>query len=433
MTDRKQKKKMSDKNKVITIFSVFAVIVLLYIGIDAYYDRTGSIRTEYINTVTQSSKIIANGFAVRSESDSDSGNSYVLTKDNGGIYAPVVSDGESVAKNNAVAYVFKNETQLSAYRESIQLGEQIELLTDLQDSGNISFLDVNMINSEIASTVRNYVDAADHNDFSSITSISDTINYKITSMQIATGKEFMFTSEITSLQKKKNKADKKTGTPSVVTAPTAGYFSSKVDGFENSYSFKKIATQGMQPSKLKKLLSSEKKVDENAYGKIISEHTWYFAFNMDFMASSSLKKGLNVYVDFPKAGISNLAMKITSITREDDEVCVVLKCVTMNDKLLSLRKETAEITIANYTGCKISKDAVTSVNNILGVYVLSGNCCYFKPIQILYDNDDYIIATALMINDEKNNGGAEDDLHTLKVYDKVITKGRNLYDGKVIG
>lgn len=434
MEKKRVKKSVSDKNIVIAILSVFAIVIMLYVGIDAYYDRTGTIRTEYTNIVSDNKKIVAKGFVVRSEADESSEkNPYVLLKSKNGIYSPVVSDGESVAKNGAVAYVFKTDDQLAAYNKTIELQQRIDLLTDLQDKGNIGCLDVTMLNSEIVSAVRDYIDAADDNDFSDIGSLTDVIDYKITSMQIATGKEFKFTKEISSLKKQKNKALKEIGSKSIVSSPSAGYFSSNVDGFEGMYSFERIANEGMTPSELDNLLSAEIKSDTSAYGKIISEHTWYFAFNMDFMTSSSLKDGMLLNVDFPKAGINGLSMKITSITRDGDRVCVVLKCVTMNDKLLSLRKETAEITIGSFTGCKISKKAITSVNNILGVYVYSGNCCYFKPIEILFDNEDYVIAQPLLINEEKNNGGASDELHTLKAYDKIIVKGRNLYDGKVIG
>lgn len=434
MENKKRIKSVSDKNIIIAILSVFVVVIMLYVGIDAYYDRTGTVRTEYTNKVTENKKIVAKGFVVRSEAkDNEQKNPYVLKKSDSGIYSPVVSDGESVAKFGAVAYVFKNEDQLSAYKESIELQSKIDLLTALQDDGNISCLDVTMINSEIVSAVRDYIDASDDNDFSDIGKLTDAIDYKITSMQIATGKEFKFTKEISSLKKQKAKALKNIGNKSTVTSPSAGYFSSNVDGFEGVYSFERIANEGMSPSELDNLLSAEIRPDKNAYGKIISEHTWYFAFNMDFMTSSSLKNGMLLNVDFPKAGISDLSMKIVKITRDGDRVCVVLKCVSMNDKLLSLRKETAEITIGSFTGCKISKKAITSVDNILGVYVYAGNCCYFKPIEILFDNEDYVIAQPLLINEEKNNGGASDELHTLKAYDKVIVKGRNLYDGKVIG
>lgn len=434
MENKKTKKTVSDKNIIIAILSVFTAVIMLYVGIDAYYDRTGTLRTEYTNIVSDHKKIIAKGFVVRSESDeASSKNPYVLMKSKNGIYSPVVSDGESIAKNGVVAYVFSNEDQLAAYNESIALQQRIDLLTDLQDKGNIGCLDVTMLNSEIVSAVRDYVDASDDNNFNEIVKLTDVIDYKITSMQIATGKEFKFNKEISSLKKQKSSALKKIGSKNVVSSPSAGYFSSNVDGFEDMYSFERIAKEGMIPSELDNLLSTEIKPNDSAYGKIISEHTWYFAFNMDFLTSSSLKDGMLLNVDFPKAGINGLSMKITSITRDGDRVCIVLKCVSMNDKLLSLRKETAEITIGNYTGCKISKKAITSVDNILGVYVYSGNCCYFKPIDILFDNEDYVIAKPLLINEEKNNGGAKDELHTLKAYDKVIVKGRNLYDGKVIG
>lgn len=433
--DRKKKtKSMSDKHKIIIILAVFALVICSYAALDFYYDRTGVVRTEYISSVTEEKQITADGFVIRDEAKNvDGKNTSVLLKSENGIYAPIVSDGESVAKNGAVAYIFSKESQFEAYEEYNDIESQITLLTKLQDSGNISCLDVTMLNSEIISSVREYVSAADSNDFSQLDTLIDNIDYKITSKQIATGSELNFSSEISKLTKQKNNLQKSIGSKTKVASPYAGYFVSYVDGYESLCDYSAIAEDGITPSELNKLLTKEVTPNEKAFGKIISEHTWYYAFNMSFMESSQIKVGNSVQVSFPEAGISQLTMKIVSMTREGDDVAVVMKCVTMNDKLLSLRKEKAVITIGSYSGCKISKEALTTVDDVMGVYVFSGNCAYFKPIEIVYDADDYVIANALLINEEKDNGGAENSLHTLKPYDKVIVKGRNLYDGKVIG
>lgn len=426
-------KSMSDKSIITSIVIIVAVFVLAYIGLDLYYDRTGTLRTEYINTVSEDNVIIANGFVFRDEWGKSGESSSVLTKDLKGIYAPVVSDGESVSKYGNIAYVFSNESQLAAYEECAEIQEKIDLLTKLQDSGNIGCLDVSMLNSEIASAVRDYVNAVDKNDFSGIDELTDKIDYKITSKQIATGYELSFTAEIEKLKKEKEKLQKQIGTSKTVNSPYAGYFVKNVDGFENLYDYDMISKEGITPAELSKLIEMEIKPDDKAFGKIILEHTWYYAFTMDFLESANLKVGSYVEVSFPQSGVSGLTMQISNIIREKESVAVVLKCVTMNDKLLSLRKEEAHIKTGVYTGCKISKEAITTVDNVMGVYVYSGNCAYFRPIEIVHDAYDYVIAKALLINEDKNNGGATNEKHTLKPYDKVILKGRNLYDGKVIG
>ena len=86
MENKKTKKTVSDKNIIIAILSVFTAVIMLYVGIDAYYDRTGTLRTEYTNIVSDHKKIIAKGFVVRSESDeASSKNPYVLMKSKNGI------------------------------------------------------------------------------------------------------------------------------------------------------------------------------------------------------------------------------------------------------------------------------------------------------------------------------------------------------------
>ena len=69
-----------------------------------------------------------------------------------------------------------------------------------------------------------------------------------------------------------------------------------------------------------------------------------------------------------------------------------------------------------------------------GVYVLSGKRVVSKPIKILYHADNHVMAAAAVYY--KSNGEIDTektpDLPQLEAYDRVIVKGKNLYDGKVI-
>ena len=62
------------------------------------------------------------------------------------------------------------------------------------------------------------------------------------------------------------------------------------------------------------------------------------------------------------------------------------------------------------------------VNGATGVYVMQGSTVKFKPVNILYTGDNYVIC-------EKNETG---DTGKLRLYDEVIEKGKDLYDGKFI-
>ena len=77
---------------------------------------------------------------------------------------------------------------------------------------------------------------------------------------------------------------------------------------------------------------------------------------------------------------------------------------------------------------------VENEEGLTGVYVLSGKRVVFKPIKILYHADNHVMATAAIYY--KSNGEIDEektpDLPVLEAYDRVIVKGKNLYDGKVI-
>ena len=99
--------------------------------------------------------------------------------------------------------------------------------------------------------------------------------------------------------------------------------------------------------------------------------------------------------------------------------------------------------MGTYTGLRVSKRAIhddfvtkTSYDDndnphneekkVQGVYVLYGSEVQFKQISVIYANDDYVICDPSPDPDKLFNG------ETISLYDKVIVKGDDLYDGKVI-
>ncbi|MGN0467867.1 MAG: HlyD family efflux transporter periplasmic adaptor subunit [Acutalibacteraceae bacterium] len=435
----KKKKQLSEKQKIIIIICIVCAVVLGYAARAVYYNFTGALETEIVDTVTEYKKINADGIVIRDENSNENGSS-ILKKTVSGIYTPVVADGESVAKNECIAYVFTDESQVKALSDSKETASKIAMLEKLQNSGNLNLLDLSMLNNEISARIRSYITACDENDFSDFDSIVDEICYKITSKQIITGEKIDFSAQIDALNENKKHYDSLIGNRTEVYSPQAGYFVSAVDGYETCFDYEKAVTDGFTPKELKKMKKIKAKSTDNVYGKIISEHAWYFVFNLSFLDSSTIKIGNKVNVSFPERGVNDVEMKVYKINRDKDEAAVVLKCMTMNEKMLNLRKEKAVIEIEKYTGIKISNEAIRKNDaGVTGIYVYAGNCAVFKPIEIIYNSDDYVIAKAVTTLENENNESEDsqaltvDEKHTLKAYDRAILKGRNLYDGKVIG
>ena len=128
-----------------------------------------------------------------------------------------------------------------------------------------------------------------------------------------------------------------------------------------------------------------------------------------------------------------IQMKVVSISSvTDGYATVVLTSNLMNPDIALLRKEKVKIIVDKFEGYKIPRAALRSAENNgetaeisdgkkLGVYILYGQMVKFRYIDVLSFSDDYVIAA----KDSENSDA-------LKLYDLIITKGRNLYDGKII-
>ena len=92
----------------------------------------------------------------------------------------------------------------------------------------------------------------------------------------------------------------------------------------------------------------------------------------------------------------------------------------MYKRQTSYRTEEIEIRLKSYKGLRVPKEAVREVDGVTGVYTLVSQKIEFRPIEVLYTGDTYVVA--------KYDSGDDDGL---RLYDQVITEGKDLYDGKV--
>ena len=419
------------------ILCIAAAIVLAYAAQGIYFSYTGKVETEYIFETDDKQVVSVNGFVVRDENRTENKkNISILEKTEGRTYVPVVSDSASVAKGQTIAISFENEQDAKAYNESLLLEEKIDHLTQLQNQGSVSHINVMTLNSEISSAVNDYMKIIESGDYSNLDEAAQSISYKITTRQLATGTKLDFSPLISDYIKQKKALLKTISGRKNVNTEYAGYFVSTVDGLESAANYSDIAEGKIDSAGVEKLLSAEGGKTENAFGKIIGQHTWYFVCNLPLSEASVVKTGYYVDVSFPDKGINNLSMSVQSVSsRAGETIAVVLKCTSMNREISALRKEKAQITVKTYSGLRISNEALTSDEaGTEGVYTLSGKRVSFKPLNIIHYGDNYVIATAVTYyNEDGSVDYKKTSENEIKAFDQVITKGRNLSDGKVIG
>ena len=425
----------------IAVLVLVAVSIALFVVQGMYFDSTGKIETEYAIDSTHKDVLSAEGFAVRDEIRLvDGKNTAVLYKNTDKIYVPVVSDSVNVAIDDAIAVSFNDEMQADAYLEIQQLKKKKDYMQHLKSKENLNRINVIYLNSQIYSDVQKYSEVLSSGNFNELSSVSDGFVESLTSKQIATGQKYDFTAIIDAYDEKITSLEASIKSSEIVRSPFAGYFISEVDGYESVKSYDDVKDKKIDSLETEKLLKSEGSTHENAYGKIIGQHIWYLFIDIPLKDANIVRNGKAVTVDFPERALYDIPMTVYSVSdSKDEKITVVLQCKYLNEQLAVLRKEKINITVEKYHGFRISSEALTkNEEGIEGVYVLAGNVARFTPVNVMYYGENFIMASKYKVyrTDKKGNKVVDEEATAkypeIKAYDKVIVKGNNLEDGKVI-
>ena len=423
-----------DSKTAIILVGAFVLMLLLY-GVDYIYkNHTGRIETEYILPYSEVQTVSVSGFAVRDENISvDGKNTSVFYKDDNLVYVPVISDSESIAKNGVIALGFADEMQAAAYVEEQELRDKLSHIKETAGKQGLNHSNVVFLNSQISSLFSKYTKSISGGKLSDMDSLVESLESNITTRQSAIGEEISYDMIIDDYTKQIKQLKASYTIKKKITSPYAGYFISKVDGYESAVSYDDVSGKKLSNGAGKEFNSFVPVETDGAYGKLIAQHTWYYVFDMSVSDASVIKAGYWVKVSFKELGINDINMLVHNITKAKDGVLTVtLKCTSMNEKLAKIRKDPAEIAVQKHSGFKISKDAIDkNENDVEGVYVIVGNIIKFAPIDVSYYADSYVIAngvTKLKDENDKSLGY----YHKLKPYDKIVVKGVNLEDGSLI-
>ena len=207
------------------------------------------------------------------------------------------------------------------------------------------------------------------------------------------------------------------GDTAQIVAPTSGYFSGQVDGYESVLTPALLETVSLR--QLESLTPAQ--VPSGACGRLISDADWYFAASVPSSYAADTLVGDTVTVTFSQSGVE-LTMTVQRVGDEENgSRLLVLRSSDYIQDVTQLREVTADVVFRSYTGLRVPKEAMRSQNGQDGVYVLESATARWKPVEILYDNgESYIVALDKTSTDNLWPG------------DEIIIRAKNLYDGKVV-
>ena len=107
------------------------------------------------------------------------------------------------------------------------------------------------------------------------------------------------------------------------------------------------------------------------------------------------------------------------------EAVLIFSTSTMPEGFSYARVQSVVIEKSTVTGYRIPTSALRMVDGKEGVYILYGSTVYFRRVEVIFESDGYFIVA-------ERDLSREDASEYLGHSDTVISRGKDLYDGKII-
>ncbi len=398
----------------IALIAVAVALILAYAGYQIYLIAVPSVRTQTAFPVSEYQAVDTKVYVIRQESE--------ITGSVSGVVVPAVENGSRVAKGDTVAYVFADQASAENYAKSLTIRDEIERC-DSFASNNAAPSDVERLDDDVDEDFLTLIEALDSGDFRAAGDRASEFDDTLTRFKIATGEQIDFTQKRADLQAQLDTLTAAIHQNSVITAGGAGYYVGSTDGYEHAVDYASAAD--LTASQVENLLSDENRPDGSegsTLGKLIENFDWYLACVVETEKIADLQAGDTVQVALPNAVSGRIKTVVKAVNNSTDgRSALILECNLMNAQLATLRAEEAQIILAEYDGLKIPSAAVrVNEENEKGVYVIKGNIALFKKIDILYSDGEYVLTDP---NSENNE---------VRIYDQVVTEGKDVSDGKII-
>ncbi len=405
-------KKNNFKFKIIAV-ALALCIVASYVIYQAVLFSKAEMETQFALSETVYNTIDTTGFVVRDE--------HFITNNVKGTTVSFAENGERVAKGDTVSMVFASSDDAVSYLKISELQKNIDHYEELSGQANLQTLNINTLNEKIDNELVDFLECRDNCNYRDAIEYANIYRDSLTGKQIAVGEQLDFTEDLANLKNELAQLQSVKYSFTEIKSDTPGYYISGADGYEKIIDFSKI--DELTPALVEKAIKAKpSSVSEDVIGRVVESFTWYIVCSVDTDDTVNLSYNKQIYVNFPYEGIEKLPVNLHKIgDRTGDKTILILSCDLMNESLSDLRVEDMQIITEEYEGYKIPNSAIRTVNGEKGVYVVRGNLLGFRKIHIVHSTDSYTLVD-----------NPEGDSDYIKLYDKVVTKGVELYDNKLV-
>ena len=214
-----------------------------------------------------------------------------------------------------------------------------------------------------------------------------------------------------------------------ITASRSGLYSSVTDGYEAILTPQTL--WDLTPSALAALDPDESAI--SPAGKMIYGDFWYYAVALPMERVEELRERAasgSLVLRFARGADRDFPVELHYVGDEENGRAVaVLRCQEYLSEVTLQRRQKASLIYGSREGLRVPREALRLVEDAQsgekrqGLYCVVGTEARFKPVEVFYTGEDFLLVQA-----------PEDasDVLRIRAGDEVIVRADNLYDGKIV-
>lgn len=341
-----------------------------------------------------------------------------------GSVVSAVRNGGRVAVGSKIAEVYSEASADIELRLS-EIDEQISLLQKSK-SENHSVQSTAGVDSNIYDTIAQIRGYVERGDYADALSLRSTLLVDIKKKAILTGEITDYDSQISKLQIEKSQLRSSLGAClETVYSGTSGYYFNEYDGYGAIFS--SDVMEDMTFDQFNNMILSDPYYGSKlCIGVMVHGYEWYIAVVTDREESDNFELNKKYPVHFIYSNKS-LDMRVERIINDskNERSIIVFSSEKMPDGFDYTRMQPIRISVQDYEGFKIPVTALRVVGGYEGVYIKDEVTIKFRRINVIYEDDGYVICTGDPTDEDDTYGW-------IKQNDTVVVGGTELYSGKVV-
>lgn len=421
---------MKKNNALGTKLLMLAVTLALaaYFGVQGYLYFTDPLSTTLAYNYQVEESVSLSGYVARTER--------VLEDDASGLLRLQRSEGERVSRGGTVAAVYADQASLDRQAEIDALTTRIEQLEYAQEAALGSEVSLKL-DAQIMQSILDYRSSLAEDRLVKAEEHGGKLRNLVLKRDYTYSETEDLSGQITELRTQlKEVRARAAGSVRYITAPAAGLYSAVVDGYETVLTPESL--EDMTPSRLTAVRADSGV--RSSVGKLILGDTWYYAAVMSAGEAEELREnGGSLTLRFTKSVERDLPVELAFVGPEENGRAVaVFRGETYLSLLTLLRQQSAQVIFHTVEGIRVPKEALRIVTSTAenedgipettqttGVYCVVGMEARFKPVEVVYTGDNFVLVRSAAPADRENL--------RLRPGDEVIISANGLYDGQVLG